>query len=202
MKPLRDPQGLFLCLGKATAAAGSRLANDPLPALLAQWRGMQTELPVDALLSRYARDADGRALAHYTDCFELTIDDSVDLRAFVRAFYTTALFRSERIVLSLAGLRSSDADVDRLLDGHQEHFAAWTVEDRTHDQLLMCDVKRRTRSWFMTEPVASGTRLRFGSAVTASDAESIPRAYSILLRLHRLYSRALLRAAWRRLRRR
>jgi hypothetical protein len=163
---------------------------------------MLTDLPGDALLARYAKDATGAPLPHYTDCFQLVIDDDVSLAEFVRAFYTTPLFRCERIILALAGLRSKDADIDRMLDGSQSHFAAWTVEDRSNDQLLMCDVNQRTRSWFMVAPAGDGTRLSFGSAVTSSNGESVPRRYSVLLRLHRLYSRALLRAAGRHLRRR
>jgi hypothetical protein len=163
---------------------------------------MQTDLPEDALLARYAVGPDGQALPHYTDCFQLDLDRQAALDDFLRAFYTTPLFRCERFVLALAGLRSKDSDIDGLLARQQNHFAAWTVEDRTDEQLLMCDVNQRTRSWFMVAPAGKGTRLYFGSAVTASGGDSLPRRYSVLLRLHRLYSRALLRAARRRLRRR
>jgi hypothetical protein len=68
-------------------------------------------------------------------------------------------------------------------------FAAWSVEAHTGNQLLMCDFQGRTRSWFMV----SGTRLLFGSAVVpVTVTES---RFRWLLGLHRLYSRALLRAA-------
>ncbi len=162
---------------------------------------MQSKLREDALLARYAIDASGAPLPHYTDCFQLDLDRPITLDEYVRAFYTTPLFRCERVVLALVGLRSKDADIDAVLAGRQQHFAAWTVEDRNDAQLLMCDVNQRTRSWFMVAPAGGGTRLYFGSAVTASGDGSVPRSYSALLRLHRIYSRALLRAAGRRLRR-
>lgn len=163
-----------------------------------QNRRMQTELPTDALLARYAVSDDGTVLPHYTDCFTTVIPTETGLAAYVYAFYTTPLFRSERLVLRLLGMRSSDADITAMLEGEQQHFAAWTVEDRTDDQLLMCDVNARTRSWFRVEPDADGTRLYFGSAVTA-EGERPPGGYRILLKLHRFYSRRLLRAAVRRL---
>ena len=160
---------------------------------------MQTELPKDSLLGRYAIDASGLPLPHYTDCFQLDLETKATLDDFVRAFYTTPLFRCERFVLALAGLRSKDSDIDGVLAGQQQHFAAWTVEDRKSNQLLMCDVNARTRSWFMVEPANVGTNLYFGSAVTSANGARLPRRYAWLLGLHRLYSRALLNAAVRRL---
>ena len=162
---------------------------------------MQTTLPGDALLARYAVADDGAALPHYTDCFATIVPRAVDLATYVRAFYTTPLFRSERLVLRLLGMHSSDADIEALLDGRQQQFAAWTIEDRTDDQLLMCDVNERTRSWFRVAPDGSVTRLYFGSAVIA-DGDRLPHGYRVLLKLHRFYSRHLLRAAARRLERR
>ena len=155
---------------------------------------MQTTLPGDALLARYAVSEEGAVLPHYTDCFATTVPLAVDLATYVHAFYTTPLFRSERLVLKLLGMRSSDADIESLLAGRQRHFAAWTLEDRSDDQLLMCDVNVRTRSWFRVTPDGASTRLYFGSAVIAS-GDGLPRRYRILLGLHRFYSRRLLLAA-------
>ena len=132
----------------------------------------------------------------------MSIDRVVSLDDFVTAFYTTPLFRSERLILGLFGMRSRDSDVDELLAGRRDSFAAWTVEDRTEDQLLMCDINQRTRSWFMVSATGDqSTRLWFGSAVTAR-GEDVPGSYRALLSFHRVYSRALLKAALRRLRRR
>jgi hypothetical protein len=141
-------------------------------------------LPDDALLQAYAHTG------AYTDCYCTRLPSPVPFADYVTAFYTTWLFRLERIVLRIAVSRpSSDAEARQLADGKMETFAAWTVEVRTGNQLLMCDFRGRTRSWFMV----SGTRLLFGSAVvpvTVTESK-----FRVLLGLHRLYSRALLRAA-------
>ena len=86
--------------------------------------------------------------------------------------------------------------------------AAWTVEARGTDQLLLCDFQGRTRSWLMVTPGEHGhsTRLYFGSAVVARVDRRTGRSrmgwgFHALLGFHRLYSRALLRAAQRRLQR-
>ena len=159
---------------------------------------MQTTLPGDALLARYAVADDGASLPHYTDCFVTTVPIAADLATYVHAFYTTPLFRSERLVLRLLGMHSSDADIEALLSGQQDHFAAWTLEDRTEDQLLMCDINKRTRSWFRVVSEGTGSRLYFGSAVIA-DGDGLKASYRALLKLHQFYSRHLLRAAARRL---
>lgn len=162
-------------------------------------------LPDQALLRRYKNtllEPDERA---HTDCFSIGVTGSVTLEDFVVAFYTTPLFRLERVILKyLARRPSSDEDAVRLADGRKDDFAAWTVEDRSRDQLLMCDFRGRTRSWFMVMPESSAvtpaTRLYFGSAVvptrnrTGGEPE-IGRGYRMLLGFHRLYSVALLKAA-------
>jgi hypothetical protein len=159
-----------------------------------------TDLPVDALLRRYA-DAGA-----YTDCWATRVDGDVDLAAYVEAFYTGRVFKLERLLLRWFAARpSSDADAGRVARGEQAHFAAWTVEGRAADQLLMCDMAARTRSWFMVAPgdaagaVGGTTRLYFGSAVVpVRDAAGAPRmggAFRALLGFHRVYSRVLLSAA-------
>jgi hypothetical protein len=85
---------------------------------------------------------------------------------------------------------SSDTDVRRLAQEQAGSFAAWSVEGRAPNQLLLCDFQGRTRSWLMTQPIESGTRLYFGSAVVPLRAP-----YGVLLGFHKLYSRLLLSAA-------
>ena len=162
---------------------------------------MRTTIPEGAFLRRYAVSESGEALPHYTDCFVTTVPLAVTLSTYVDAFYTTPLFCSERLLLRLAGMPSNDTEIDMLLSGQQTHFAAWTLEDRTDDQLLMCDVNARTRSWFRVVPKREVTDLYFGSAVIANGDE-LPYSYRVLLGIHRFYSRCLLRAAARRLTRR
>lgn len=144
-----------------------------------------TDLPCDAFLQRYARDP-----KNYTDCFVKDVSGHIKLPAFINAFYTTPLFRAERFILKYAARRpSTDADVAALAHGDTSQFAAWDVEDRAGDQLLLCDMGGHTRSWFMVAPTAGGTRLFFGSAVVPADGALM----RILLPFHKIYARALLR---------
>lgn len=155
----------------------------------------QTPLPSDALL---ASQPD-----HLLDCFTLEVPVSVDLAKYVAAFYSTWLFRLERQVLQLAGYPSTDAEARALGQGLSQSFAAWTLQARTHDQLLMRDVTGATCSWLMVLPSARGSRLYFGSGVrlrarTAGGSVGLPWSYRALMGFHLLYSRALLAAAGRR----
>jgi hypothetical protein len=94
----------------------------------------------------------------------------------------------ERFILRVAVSKpSSDAEARQVSEGEIDTFAAWYVEDRSDNQLLMSDFRHQTRSWFMATP----GRLYFGSAVIPTDRKS----YSLLLGFHRLYSRLLLAAA-------
>ncbi len=153
------------------------------------------ELPEHALLQCY------HLSGAYTDCYYIDSNKQVLQRDYVIAFYTTWLFRIERIILKwLASKPSSDEDARRLADSEQDAFAAWTTEARSEYQLLMCDFRGRTRSWFMSERNGDGTRLYFGSAVvpvtkSAANGPKIGKGFSLLLGFHKLYSRALLSAA-------
>lgn len=158
-------------------------------------------LPSEALLQRYA----GRH--GYTDCFVTELPRIVSQSEFVTAFYTTWLFKCERLILGIAARRpSTDAEAAALGAGTTDRFAAWFVEDRAENQLLLCDFTGRTRSWLMAVPLQdqSGTRLHFGSAVVArldpeTDRPRRSPAFGVLLASHKLYSRQLLTAARRRL---
>lgn len=152
-------------------------------------------LPADALLTQHVD------VGNYTDCFRIALSlSSVRLADYVRAFYGTRLFRLERGVLRwLLRRPSSDAELDALAEGRREAFAAWTVEARAPDQLLLCDLYGRTRSWLMVAPTAEGVTLYFGSAVVAQRDRKGGRAlgwtFRALLGFHRRYSRSLLNAA-------
>jgi hypothetical protein len=152
-------------------------------------------LPENALLMRY------RDQGAYTDCYSLDVAGSVSQAVFVRAFYTSWLFKVERWILGWAVAKpSTDLEALALAKGESDQFSAWTVEARTPDQLLMCDYQSRTRSWLMTLPIAGGTRLYFGSAVVplrpnGDKDRAFGTAFHVLLGFHKLYSRALLRSA-------
>ncbi len=65
-------------------------------------------------------------------------------------FYTTLLFKLERFILKWTVSKSStDAQARQLSDGEIEQFAAWHVEGRNENEILMCDFGGRTRSWLM-----------------------------------------------------
>ncbi len=136
----------------------------------------------------------------YTDCFATDVAARVSFAAFVEAFYTSAAFKCERFVLTWAVSKpSSDDDARRLGRGETEKFAAWTVEARAADQVLVCDFLSRTRSWLMVEPIEGGTRLYFGTAVVpvglGSGRASLGFPFDALLPFHKLYARVLLGAA-------
>jgi hypothetical protein len=152
-------------------------------------------LPNGALLARY-RDMPGA----YTDCYSAFVDRTVSAAEFIEAFYTTALFRCERFVLFLIGRSSTDATVRALAAGKANVFAAWTVEGRTDNEILVCDFVGLTRSWLMAGTRQGGTQLYFGSAVVprTKDKAGNPRpgaGFRLLLPVHAFYARALLRAA-------
>ena len=160
-----------------------------------------TAPPPDSLLARLAR-----ARGAYADAFTLRLPRAVPLAEFVEAFYTTRLFKLARALLSLVGRPSSDASARAVARGETQRFAAWSVEAREGDELLMKDYSGATRSWFKVEAVGGGaTTLWFGSAVLPSrpaGADGKPRmnlVFRALLGFHRRYSRALLTAAARRL---
>ena len=160
-------------------------------------------LPPRALLQRYADAGD------YTDCCRCDIQGAVSQAQFVAAFYTTPVFRLERLILRwMVNKPSTDEDVEGLARNGSDEFAAWTVEDRRDDQLLLCDYRGSTRSWLMTltQDDDGGTRasLYFGSAIlrqrsAASGKKRLGRGFRLLLGFHRIYSRILLRAACARL---
>ncbi|MSQ92170.1 MAG: hypothetical protein EXR87_04445 [Gammaproteobacteria bacterium] len=164
------------------------------------------ELPADALLNRYAGSG------AFTDCYVAEIAGAVSHAEFVEAFYTTAVFKLERLILRLLVSRpSTDAEARQLARRKRDSFAAWSVEARATDQLLLSDFTGRTKSWLMVAAPQnaglSGTRLFFGSAVLpvhgASESRtSLGFAFAALLGFHKLYSWILLRSAVSRLSRR
>lgn len=97
-----------------------------------------------------------------------------------------------------------------LVKGERDQFAAWSVEERADNQLLMCDFMNQTRSWFMVAPASDAdqvtTRLFFGTAVvplpsSTNKTPSIGFMFQATLGFHKFYSVALLAAAKARLKR-
>jgi hypothetical protein len=90
-------------------------------------------LPANALLVRYAPEGG------YADSFVTDVPFPVSHADYVEAFYTTWLFKLERLVLLLVAKPSTDAHARQLARGERTMFAAWSVEARAPDQLLVCD---------------------------------------------------------------
>ena len=96
-------------------------------------------LPEQALLAKYTRDD------AYTDCYTTEVARPVSHAEYVEAFYTGAVFKLERLLLAWFVFRpSTDAQARELASGRLNTFAAWQVEARSTNQLLMCDLSGRT----------------------------------------------------------
>lgn len=156
-------------------------------------------LPADALLQGH------RANGAFTDCYTTDVAGSVSHAAFVTAFYTSPLFKVERLILRwVCAKPSTDAQAAQLAAATIQEFAVWQLEGLAPNQHLLADSSGRTRSWLMTEPIAAAsgvsTRLYFGSAVISirnarTGTSSMGWGFRALLGFHALYSRLLLRAA-------
>jgi hypothetical protein len=147
----------------------------------------------------------------FADCYITEVRGVVSQAQFIEAFYTSGLFKIERTLLTyLASRPATDADARQLAAGTASRFSAWTVEAQSDAELLLADFTGRTRSWLMAvavleDDVVVGTRLHFGSAIVPraggpSGQASLGGLFHALLGFHKLYSRALLMAAARRLR--
>ena len=99
----------------------------------------KSELPEDAFLAEYILGN------NYTDCYVAETASVVSQAEYVTAFYTTTLFKIERLILRwLVRKPSSDSQARQLADGERDTFAARYVEKRSEDQLLMCDFRDKT----------------------------------------------------------
>ena len=143
----------------------------------------------------------------YTDCFEVGIAADVAFADYIAAFYTTPIFKAERVVLRpFAQSPSTDVEARELGEGKTDRFAVWRMQERSDNQLLMWE--GRTSSWFMLVPASpekgSNTRLMFGSVVLPVKDKNtgvlrMGFGFKALLGAHKLYSRILLSSARRHL---
>ena len=190
-----NPRRTFQNLRRAFCAAAHVGRQVPRVAVMTGIR--RTDVPTNSLLGSYVGSG------AYVDCYGVDVSTSVTLACFVEAFYTTPLFKVERLLLGLFISRpSTDVEAKQLAHAQRKSFAAWQVESRTLSELLVR--AGRTRSWLMVAPSvlsASGTRLCFGSVVVprAQAGGGLGAGFGALLGFHKLYSRALLRAAANRL---
>ncbi|MGI9308284.1 MAG: hypothetical protein ACR2P6_03410 [Gammaproteobacteria bacterium] len=157
------------------------------------------KLPRGALLNSYLNSG------AYTDCYRTEVPGTVTHAQYICAFYTTLLFKLERVILAwFVSKPSTDREVEQLAAGSSDLFAAWQVEDRIENQLLLSDFHGRTRSWLMVLPIGDdsdpATYLYFGSAITTiQDLETgkitLGAGFRVLLGFHKIYSRLLLYSA-------
>jgi hypothetical protein len=170
------------------------------------WRFMsgvlQEPVPEGSILTTYRGGARPDRWGHHGDCFTVSVARNVSLADFVHAFYTSPVFRIERLILAaVASAPSTDAQARAVAEGGSQEFAIWRVAERTTMQLLMCDRYEKTRSWFRVAPHdVGGTVLHFGSAVAAdldrqTGARNMGRGFRWLMGFHVLYSKVLLQAA-------
>lgn len=183
----------------AQATCRTSSVAESLRVALTVSRARPCALPPESFLLRY-RQAGG-----YADCYSVDLPVRTTQARFIEAFYTTRLFKLERTLLAWTVKKpSTDAQARQLSQGNVDSFAAWSVERQSGDQLLLCDLHGRTRSWLMVAhaDVAAGacSRLYFGSAVvpkasSASGPARLGTLFRLLLGFHRLYSKMLLEAA-------
>ena len=149
-------------------------------------------VPANSLLEKYSA-----MNGAYTDCYTTVIEKRIAFPEFIFAFYTTPLFKLERLILKFTVSKpSTDLDARRLADGSTDKFAAWTAENRKENEILMCDFLSRTRSWLMLNANGTQTQLYFGSAVVPkTGAASLDFGFRALLEFHKIYSVLLLWSA-------
>ena len=162
-------------------------------------------LPDEALLRRHSPDAPDGPDGGYCDAYTTVVGGRVGLADYVHAFYTSAAFAPERLLLALVLRHPGDGErARRLGEGRTDAFSGWRVESRAPGQLLLADVREHTRSWLMVRDEAAdgaaATRLWFGSAVLprvdpATGRGELGVVFRALLGFHRVYSRVLLRSA-------
>jgi hypothetical protein len=155
-------------------------------------------LPAHSLLNPYAANG-------YADCFVADLAGSITHAQYVEAFYTSWLFKLERLVLRwLVAKPSTDEEARALALGNRDQFAAWSVEARAPEQLLVRDYQGKTCSWLMVEPGfennAPVTRLYFGTGIVPrvdphTGRRRLTFFFRALMPLHKVYARSLLSAA-------
>jgi len=142
-------------------------------------------LPEYALLTKFAREG------AYADCYVAAVPLEVTHAEYVEAFYTSWLFKLERFILGrFVGKPSTDAEARELARGERGSFAAWSLDSRAGNQLVMLDYLAATCSWLMIESRPAQTMLYFGTGILSRSP-----AFRLLMPFHKLYARALLAAA-------
>jgi len=161
---------------------------------------VEVSLPAKALSATYQEEG------AFADCYYIDIPRDVTLETYIKAFYTTPVFKIERTLLSIVTFKvATDSDAMALSLDQSERYSIWTVERRQSNQILLRDFTQKTRSWLMIEKRKDDdaviTRLFFGSVVVPKSVSSKGHAsFGVLFhmfdRFHKFYSRMLLRSAY------
>ena len=160
-----------------------------------------TALPDTAFLARYEAQPDT-----HTDCYHARVAKHVPLERFINAFFNSWLFRIERLILKLSLTKpATDQDIANLANGTSNNMAAWRIEERDDDQILLEVPDTPIRTWPMREDAGDHTNLYFGSAILPmrTDKNGKPamgHIFIMLMGFHQIYARALLYLAKRALR--
>jgi hypothetical protein len=86
----------------------------------------QCPAPEDALLKTYRGGHYPELWGKYSDCFSASIDRTVGRADFVFAFYTSPVFKIERLILHyLLRVPSGDDQAKQLAVGSTDTFAVW-----------------------------------------------------------------------------
>jgi len=156
-------------------------------------------VPSETFFGKYSQNGS------YVDCYVTELQGHVAFSEYVFAFYTTALFKLERLILKISVFKpSTDNQARELAEGVRDQFAAWHVEARSESEILLCDFMGRTRSWLKVIHLNTGSdphsQLFFGSAVVPKQnpktgQSSLGFLFIILLGFHQVYSQLLLCSA-------
>ncbi|WP_299989607.1 hypothetical protein [uncultured Ruegeria sp.] len=160
-------------------------------------------IPEGSLLHQFAKRP-----GYHADAFVAHVGFVPSQSEYIMAMFDSPVFRIERALLALAAFKPSFAkDVAALALVENDQIACWKTVQRTQQELQMKVEKGRVRTWLMVEPAQGGaSKLWFGSAIVPKPAQTgkaggIGFVFRTLMGFHKLYSRVLLRAAIRGLKR-
>ncbi|NVE95130.1 hypothetical protein [Altererythrobacter lutimaris] len=150
------------------------------------------ELPEGSLLAGFGGADD------YRDCFCREVPGEVSLEQYIERFYSSAVFRPERVVLGLIGRGASAEDIRALASGESDQIAVWKVVERKPDEILLLSRDTNTASWLAVSSSSEAvgqtknkTKLLFGSWVGGINESR----WRVMLAPHVWYSRLLLESA-------
>ncbi|KAA0175468.1 hypothetical protein FNF27_03168 [Cafeteria roenbergensis] len=135
------------------------------------------------------------------DCFRLDVPGHVPIERFVHAFFTSWLFKLERLVLPVA---TTDSLAKDFAYSRVNEFAIWTAKERTDSELLATWAEEHSpatgATWMRVvhgkdDDGKPKTCLEFGSAIATGDMPYQKAVMAVAMPLHLAYSGLLLGAA-------